>query len=1467
MQKFLLLFFALFAMTFYAKAQVPVLTEDFEGSTIPSGWTTIDADNDGSNWEHSSVQEEIGGYNSNGSVVSHSYDNNTYDALFPDNWLISPAINLSGTSSLSFWFVVAQAYPADHFGVYISTTSATDTSAFTSIFDYTPTSVNGTWTQQTIDLTSYAGNTVYIAFRHFDCTDQFLLALDDIVVYSGTTETMLTVNPSTVNFGMVNPNDHSTVASVVVTGYNTTAAISATVSTPFEISDNNTTNFGSSVTLPAAGDTLYVRYSPTTEGTDNGTVTLTSGTATASISLTGTAIDCNVTIPYTETFESTSSYLNCWTMSGDASWSIGTGDYSSSTGAYAGDHNALITHSSTGNVTKLISPFLDGADNGLALTFAYVMRSWSGDIDELRIYSRTSANSAWQQVAEYTDAASTWTLETVFISGSVYQIAFEFTDRYGYGLGIDNVTFTPMSTDFCYPVTNLTASNITAHEATLIWSGNANNYTIYNLADSSIVATVNDTTYNLTNLTSDSQHSFGVVANCTGSNSDMVIVNLHTQISCPVPTGLAVVLTPGDGTVATLNWNENGTATAWQICLNGDETNLIDVTDTTFDFTNLTPEQAYTVKVRANCDADDQSSWSNLITFTPTNAYSITVNEGTNTNSYVPVYGLYVDELTQSQFIIPAADLTVMLYSTINKLTFYASQANVNWGAATFNVYVTETNETTLAALVDYSSMTQVYTGSLSIVNNTMEVNFTTPYLYMGGNLMIGFDQTLEGNYASSNWYGVSATGASMGGYNSSVSQRNFLPKTNIAYTPGSAPSCLPVNDLTVDTITTNSVTLSWTGTAANYDIYNDTILVGNTTNTTYTITGLNAATAYTFGVQAVCSSTDISIMRTISATTECADITTLPYNEGFENDLGCWTTINGSSDGMPWNVIDNATYAHSGSKAAVSLSYNSGAIHANAWLISPKFVLPNVSNDSLSFSWWHRVSSYYPTELYDVKISTTTNDTAAFTATLLSVSPDSVDEYVHNMVDLTPYAGQEVYIAFHHHDSYDQNYLLIDDIALFQGGYVPPAPDTLTVTFEVDDATMGTTIPAPGTYLYLDGDTIYFGSQANAGFHFLKWEITLGGQTQEFGPQYANGYYVLASSWMQYETVVFKAFFEAGLPDSTTITYAVNDPTMGTITPSPGTYTIYVGDAITATATPNNGYVLSAWLFDIYISGTLYSRDTILSTDAEFDNPMNFGSLPQTFADYDATITITAVFEMGSTPVTQYIVTLNTADATMGTVSPAGANTVNEGSSFTATATALDGYHFVNWTDNNGNTFTTNPYTFTVNSNTTLTATFEANDPVVTYFNVTVTSADPNMGNVSSTHSGPVAENTVVTVTAIANTGYRFVNWTNDAGTEVSTNNEYTFTVTADIALIANFELEDGINDIDASNVLIYANNSTIYVRGAEGHDVFVYDMNGRCIYQHANAIETETISMSSAGIYMVRIDNAIFKKVVIVK
>ena len=267
--------------------------------------------------------------------------------------------------------------------------------------------------------------------------------------------------------------------------------------------------------------------------------------------------------------------------------------------------------------------------------------------------------------------------------------------------------------------------------------------------------------------------------------------------------------------------------------------------------------------VRAVCDGGEYSAWSTAITFTPTDAFSITVNDGTYTNDYVPIYGYYVDDNIHSQFIIPAADLSAMAFGIINKLTFYASNASVDWGSASFKVYLTETDATTVNSLNSVADMEEVYSGSLGISGNQMVVTFTTPYQYMGGNLLVAFEQPTSGSYVSCTWYGVSATGASMGGYgSSSVYQRNFLPKMTIDYTPGEEPACLPVSGLAViDSMTTaESVTITWIDTANSNASYNvsilgvaDTTLDGTTTDTSYTFEGLQANTLYTFGVVVSC--------------------------------------------------------------------------------------------------------------------------------------------------------------------------------------------------------------------------------------------------------------------------------------------------------------------------------------------------------------------------------------------------------------------------------------------------------------------------------------------------------------------------------------------------------------------------------------------------------------------------------------
>ncbi len=73
---------------------------------------------------------------------------------------------------------------------------------------------------------------------------------------------------------------------------------------------------------------------------------------------------------------------------------------------------------------------------------------------------------------------------------------------------------------------------------------------------------------------------------------------------------------------------------------------------------------------------------------------------------------------------------------------------------------------------------------------------------------------------------------------------------------------------------------------------------------------------------------------------------------------------------------------------------------------------------------------------------------------------------------------------------------------------------------------------------------------------------------------------------------------------------------------------------------------------------------------------------------------------------------------------------------------------------------------------------------PTVTY-NITATVNPAGAGTV--TGAGEYEEGAIATLVATANSGYEFVNWTEN-GTEVSTNATYSFVVTEDRALVANF-------------------------------------------------------------------------------
>ena len=107
--------------------------------------------------------------------------------------------------------------------------------------------------------------------------------------------------------------------------------------------------------------------------------------------------------------------------------------------------------------------------------------------------------------------------------------------------------------------------------------------------------------------------------------------------SCPAPTSLAV--SNIEPTSVTLSWTENGSATAWDICLNGNENNIITVYTNPYVLTNLTPGMPYSVSVRANC-GDGVSVWAmeNFLTSTcssPSNLYASNISQTSVTLNWI----------------------------------------------------------------------------------------------------------------------------------------------------------------------------------------------------------------------------------------------------------------------------------------------------------------------------------------------------------------------------------------------------------------------------------------------------------------------------------------------------------------------------------------------------------------------------------------------------------------------------------------------------------------------------------------------------------------------------------------------------------------------------------------------------------------------------------------------------------------
>ncbi|WP_082632537.1 T9SS type A sorting domain-containing protein [Chryseobacterium sp. IHB B 17019] len=200
MMKSLLLFGALTAAAVSLNAQTTIFNETFSSATpgvMPTGWTLADLDGDGFNWvpviPPSSFDPDAMGFSGN-CAYSFGFGGD-------NNLLISPLITLPA-GSLTLTFQVGEftsdgfLTPNSRYAVYVLPAANTYTGTETPIITETITTGDVAITK-TIDISSFAGQSVKLYFRHYP-TDLQTLLLDNVTITSATLGTSETGNKEQV---------------------------------------------------------------------------------------------------------------------------------------------------------------------------------------------------------------------------------------------------------------------------------------------------------------------------------------------------------------------------------------------------------------------------------------------------------------------------------------------------------------------------------------------------------------------------------------------------------------------------------------------------------------------------------------------------------------------------------------------------------------------------------------------------------------------------------------------------------------------------------------------------------------------------------------------------------------------------------------------------------------------------------------------------------------------------------------------------------------------------------------------------------------------------------------------------------------------------------------------------------------------------------------------------------------------
>ncbi len=427
----------------------------------------------------------------------------------------------------------------------------------------------------------------------------------------------------------------------------------------------------------------------------------------------------------------------------------------------------------------------------------------------------------------------------------------------------------------------------------------------------------------------------------------------------------------------------------------------------------------------------------NDVTVHVTGSASDAICNGTDENTYLPIYGYCYDYTQKNQMIYPASLLTKYVGKNITALKFYTKDG-VKYSDGSYNVSLGTTTQSAFASATPASATLTVVKSDLTatdgVSGNELTITFDEPFLYEGDNLVVDFEVVTKGTcdpYSSRTNF-IGANQSSNTAYYSYVTygtnrvsaMQHFLPKIDIT-----AEDAGPVPTITVDPATVEAFSTE----------------VGTPVTATVNVTGENLTgdiTATVSGDDAFTAALENGVL-------------TITYNPTAAGNHTATVTL--SSEGAKNVTIDlTGTATAPAVDYAVTMSDNTGAHNygnvlvnsSNVWTLTitnngTQTVTPTLTGLEAPFSTTYTAAPLAAGESATISINYAPTELGEHSNTIAISFPEAGDAIATYTCELTGKAVDESY------DPSDENEVVklvtVDQRSIYEPAFIDNANGNTT--------------------------------------------------------------------------------------------------------------------------------------------------------------------------------------------------------------------------------------------------------------------------------------------------------------------------------------------------------------------------------------------------------------------------------------